>query len=95
MFLLLRRAHIDYMCIYTNSWVRNLSNKEHRHSGIGLMTPESVHYGLAKPLYEHRKTVLRAAFKKTPNRFKGKISQPPKLPKAAWINQPSSVAMEV
>jgi putative transposase len=70
-------------------------NKEHRHSGIGLMTPESVHYGLAEPLYEHRKTVLRAAFKKNPNRFKGKIPQPPKLPKAAWINPPSSATIRV
>jgi putative transposase len=70
-------------------------NKEHRHSGIGLMTPESVHYGLVEPLYEHRKTVLRAAFEKNPNRFKGKVPQPPKLPKAAWINPPSSVAMGV
>ena len=50
----------DFFCWY---------NKEHRHSGIGLMTPESVHYGLAKPLYEHRKTVLRAAFKKNPWQF--------------------------
>jgi putative transposase len=59
------------------------------------MTPESVHYGLAEPLYEHRKTVLRAAFEKNPNRFKGKVPQPPKLPKAAWINPPSSVGMGV
>lgn len=68
-------------------------NKEHRHCGIGLMTPESVHYGLAKSLYEHRKTVLEAAFKKTPNRFKGKKPQPPQLPKTAWINPPSSVVV--
>jgi putative transposase len=70
-------------------------NKEHRHSGIGLMTPESVHYGLAAPLNEHRKRVLRTAFKRNPNRFKGKVPQPPKLPKAAWINRPSSVAAGV
>jgi len=70
-------------------------NKEHRHSGIGLMTPESVHYGLAEPLNEHRKKVLRAAFRKNPNRFKGKIPQPPNLPKAAWINPPWSAAVGV
>jgi putative transposase len=65
-------------------------NNEHRHSGVGLMTPESVHYGFATPLYENRKIVLRAAFDKTPNRFKGRTPQPPELPKAAWINPPSS-----
>jgi putative transposase len=70
-------------------------NKEHRHCGIGLMTPETVHYGRAKWLFEHRTSILRAAFKKNPNRFKGKIPQPPKLPKAAWINPPSSVTMGV
>jgi len=70
-------------------------NNKHRHSGIGLMTPESVHYGLAKPLYEHRKTVLKAAFEKDPSRFKGKIPKPPNVPKATWINPPSSVAVGV
>ena len=65
-------------------------NKEHRHSGIGLMTPENVHYGLAKRLKEQRSTVLLAAFERNPHRFKGKIPQPPELPEAAWINKPSS-----
>jgi putative transposase len=65
-------------------------NKEHRHCGIGLMAPEHVHYGLADQLTEYRLTVLRAAFEKNPRRFKGKLPQPPELPKAAWINRPSS-----
>ena len=70
-------------------------NKDHHHLGIGLMTPESVHYGFAKQLYEHRKMVLRAAFDKNPNRFKGRIPQPPELPKAAWINPPSTASVGV
>jgi putative transposase len=70
-------------------------NKEHRHSGIGLMTPESVHYGLAKRLKEQRSTVLMAAFERNPHRFKGKIPQPPELPEAVWINKPSSIDMVV
>lgn len=65
-------------------------NNEHRHSGIGLMTPEIIHYKFAEPLYGYRKTVLLAAFDENPSRFKGKIPQPPELPKAAWINPPSS-----
>ena len=39
-------------------------NKEHRHSGIGLMTPEQVHYGLAQKVYEDRCQVLRNAYEK-------------------------------
>ena len=65
-------------------------NPEHRHSGIGLVTPEQLHYGLAQDIVKYRSQVLRAAFQSNPNRFKGKVPQPPKLPKAAWINKPSS-----
>lgn len=70
-------------------------NKEHRHSGIGLMTPESIHYGFAEHLNENRSVVLRAAFQKNPQRFKGKIPQPPELPTAVWINKPESENIRV
>jgi putative transposase len=70
-------------------------NQEHRHSGIGLMTPEYVHYNLANQLTENRSAVLKAAFEKNPRRFKGKLPQPPELPKAVWINRPSSDGMRV
>ena len=70
-------------------------NKEHRHSGIGLMTPESIHYGLAERLNEKRSIVLRAAFQKNPQRFKGKIPQPPQIPTAVWINKPESENIRV
>ncbi len=65
-------------------------NKEHRHSGIGLVTPEQLHYGIAKEIVKNRQKVLYAAFKDKTNRFKGKVPQPPKLPVAAWINKPTS-----
>jgi len=70
-------------------------NNEHRHSGIGLMTPKSVHYGLAEKLKQQRAIVLQAAFERNPQRFKGKIPQPPILPEAVWINKPSSNDMVV
>jgi putative transposase len=63
-------------------------NKEHYHSGITLMTPESVHYGLAATISTARSTVLAEAYEKHPNRFKGKMPKPPALPQAAWINKP-------
>ena len=70
-------------------------NKKHRHSGIGLMTPESIHYGFAEHINENRSVVLRAAFQKNPQRFKGKIPEPPELPTAVWINKPESENVRV
>jgi len=72
----------------------NWYNKEHRHSGIALMTPEQVHYGMAKHVHQYRASVLEAAFEKNPNRFKGKIPVPELPPTAAWINKPSTVELE-
>ena len=62
-------------------------NKEHRHSGIGLVTPEQLHYGQAQEVYDQRCIILKNAFEKKPERFRGKISQPPALPEAAWIKK--------
>jgi transposase InsO family protein len=70
-------------------------NKEHRHSGIALMTPEQVHYGMAQSVNAQRARVLEAAFEKNPIRFKGKMPKPFALPKAAWINKPSTDEIRV
>jgi len=70
-------------------------NKEHHHSGIGLVTPEQLHYGLAQEVYDRRCLILKNAFEKNPNRFKGKIPQPPALPEAAWINKPKQEITDV
>jgi putative transposase len=63
-------------------------NSQHRHSGIGYMTPQSVHYGHARALREARAHTLNAAFLARPDRFKGRCPQPHPLPTAAWINPP-------
>jgi len=63
-------------------------NSRHRHSGIGYMTPQSVHYGHARALREARAHTLNAAFLARPDRFKGRCPQPHPLPTAAWINPP-------
>ena len=70
-------------------------NKEHRHSGIAMMTPEQVHYGMDKTIYQNRSEVLAAAFEKNPNRFKGKLPVPKSLPSAAWINKPATDELEL
>lgn len=64
-------------------------NHEHRHSGIGLHTPASVHYGTAGEIRAQRATILDAAYAAHPGRFHHRRPAPPKLPTIAWINQPS------
>jgi putative transposase len=69
-------------------------NHEHRHSGIGLMTPAAVHHGQAQHLYDQRAIVLDAAYALRPERFVRKPPAPPELPTAAWINKPKEVAAQ-
>lgn len=65
-------------------------NHEHRHSGIGLMTPATVHYGQADTARDQRARVLAAAYAATPERFVHGVSRPPQLPTAVWINRPAT-----
>ena len=67
-------------------------NHEHRHSGIGLHTPASVHHGTAVQVRAHRAVTLDAAYAAHPDRFR-RPPVPPRLPAAAWINQPSREAL--
>jgi putative transposase len=62
-------------------------NTEHRHSALGLMTPESVHYGYALQVRTARREVLLAAYAEHPERF-ARPPEPPTLPEATWINPP-------
>ncbi len=63
-------------------------NHEHRHSGIGYHTPASVHYGTAAEVRAKRAETLDAAYAANPARFRHRPA-PPKLPTAAWINEPT------
>lgn len=65
----------------------NWYDNEHRHSGIGMMTPASVHDGRAHEVREKRMRILDAAWRRHPERF-ARQPQPPALPTAAWINPP-------
>ena len=67
-------------------------NGDHRHSGIGLLTPEAVHYGKAELVTKQRELVLAGAFGKHPERFVRGTPRPPQPPEAAWINKPKSVS---
>jgi len=68
-------------------------NHEHRHSGIGLHTPASVHHGTATQVRAQRQVTLDAAYSAHPERFTRQRPEAPKLPTAAWINQPSREAL--
>jgi putative transposase len=75
------------------SWARAFFqwyNQQHRHSGLGLMTPAMVHYGQAQAVYEQRQQVLQAAYAAHPERFVRGLPTPPELPTAVWINRPQT-----
>jgi putative transposase len=63
-------------------------NHEHRHSGIGLLTPADVHYGRAEQVHAARQDTLDLAYAAHPERFVCRPPTPPALPQPAWINQP-------
>ena len=64
---------------------------EHRHSSLAYLTPADVHYGRAEQILQQRAEVLRAAFEANPERFKGRMPRPGKLPEAVWINPPKAI----
>lgn len=63
-------------------------NHHHRHSGIGMMTPASVHEGRAQEVHAARQEVLDRAFQAHPERFPKGRPKPPAMPGPAWINPP-------
>jgi putative transposase len=65
-------------------------NDQHRHSGIGLMTPATVHHGRAEATHATRSAILHAAYDRNPERFVRRAPTPPPVPAAAWINKPNT-----
>jgi transposase InsO family protein len=65
-------------------------NKDHHHAGIGLMTPDQVHYGQTDAVHAARQDTLDRAFRENPERFVNKPPMPPHKPTAAWINPPAA-----
>jgi putative transposase len=63
-------------------------NEDHRHSGLGLLAPAVVHYGLATAAIAQRRQVLKDAYLAHPERFVRKPPQPPPAPTEVWINKP-------
>jgi putative transposase len=65
-------------------------NHEHRHAGLGLLTPYEVHHGLAAAKIAQRAAVLARAHSDHPERFVRGLPRPPALPDEVWINKPSA-----
>ncbi len=65
-------------------------NEGRRHSVIALMTPATVHHGLAQQTHAARSDVLNAAYVATSERFVRWPPRPPALPTGAWINKPGT-----
>jgi len=69
-------------------------NVEHHHSGIAMLTPETVHYGKADEVIAKRQAVLDLQYAARPERFVNKAPKHPTLPKAVYINQPADISTE-
>jgi putative transposase len=63
-------------------------NTGHRHSGIAMHTPASVHDGTWIQVQARRAATLQTAFLAHPERFRGRCPQPGDLPAKVWINEP-------
>ena len=62
-------------------------NLEHRHSGLGLLTPAVVHQGKAHAVVNARKTTMDTVYNKFPERF---VNGPPVI-----LTPPDEVSLGV
>ena len=69
-------------------------NTEHRHRGLGLLTPHDVHFGLAEHRVAERAAVLATAYAAHPERFPAGHPTPAAVPTEVWINPPKPRALE-
>jgi putative transposase len=74
------RAH----CRAFVEWYNNV----HRHCGIRMLTPATVHHGRAEQVLAARQETLRAAFGEHPERFVRGVPTVRPLPSAVYINPP-------
>lgn len=63
-------------------------NTEHRHSGIGFLTPQMVSDGQAPGLVAARQQILDVSYAAHPERFVRGRPTAPVVPEAVWINPP-------
>ena len=64
-------------------------NNDHRHSGIGMLTPATVHFGEVPQVLAARTHTLSVAYNAHPERFVHGPPVPKAPPAEAWINPPA------
>ena len=67
-------------------------NREHYHSALAYLPPETVHYGRAGEVLASRQALLLEAYAAHPERFIGGPPRVPQLPEAVWINPPATAS---
>lgn len=82
-----RFASLDAARLWVRACVR-WYNTEHRHSGLGLLTPLAVHQGQAPALLAARQEVLDLSYVTHPERFVRGRPVPGAVPSSVWINPP-------
>ncbi len=65
-------------------------NQQHRHSGLAMLTPATVHAGKSEQVVTARAGVLSAAYSAHPERFVNSPPKPEMPPTEVWINPPST-----
>ncbi len=81
----------SYRLMKARRWLRQFFHwyhTEHRHSGLGWLTPAVVHRGEGPPVQRQRAAVLAAAYARHPERYAAGPPQPPALPDRLGINPP-------
>ncbi len=63
-------------------------NTEHRHSGIAMLTPESVHENTHPEIIQSRARTLKTFYSLHPERFVKGVPKVKEVPKEVWINNP-------
>jgi putative transposase len=66
-------------------------NNNHKHSGIAMLTPETVHYNLVDNIISKRQSVLDNVYKKFPQRFVNGAPKTKRPDNEVWINKPENL----
>ena len=68
-------------------------NHHHHHTGLGLLTPASVHSGKASAILARRNVVLASAYTAHPERFVRSQPRAAQVLPAVWINPPRPIEL--
>jgi putative transposase len=74
---------------FCQQFFRWYCTKQH-HSGIAMLTPESVHYGTYPEILTARRQTLQQAYIEHPERVVRGVPTVEDLPKQVWINKPAT-----